>query len=164
MCMSVWVWVCECKNSILSTRESQTVENCIRNVSTDLRLSSLLIVLTLVCLSCSCRTNLRFVLSVFHILKEMLMLYFLLHVPLKLTSCLLEWVYTRVDEAFLLFECYEILVALKKPRKQVGLHVSCDRHCSFFLFVWALFLLSPHSFPYFTVESWFECNTEKFGI
>lgn len=57
------------------------------------------------------------------------MLYFLLHVLSKLTSCLLEWVYTRVNDAFLLFECYEILVALTKPGKQVEWHVSCDRHC-----------------------------------
>lgn len=86
----------------------------------------------LVCLSCFCRMNLHFVFSVFHILKEILMLYFLLHVSLKLTLCLSEWVYTRVNDTFLLFECYEILVALKKPGRQVGLHVSCDRHCSFF--------------------------------
>lgn len=65
-CVWVWVWACECKNSILSNREIQTVENCIRNVSTDLRLFFCLSVLTLlVCLSCFCRMNLHFVFSTF---------------------------------------------------------------------------------------------------
>lgn len=84
-CVWVWVWACECKNSILSNREIQTVENCIRNVSTDLRLFffCLSVLTLLVCLSCFCRMNLHFVFSVFHILKEILMLYFLLHVSLK---------------------------------------------------------------------------------
>lgn len=64
--------------------------------------------------------NLHFVLDIFHDLKEILALLFPFYVALRLMLCLSEWVYTRVNDTMLFFECYEILVALKEPGKQVG--------------------------------------------
>lgn len=72
--------VCESEcvnvNSILSNREIQTVENCIRNVSTDRRLFLKILLTLLVCVSCFCGMNLHFVLNIFHVFKEILILFF----------------------------------------------------------------------------------------
>lgn len=162
--MSARVWTCECKNSVLSTRESQTVENCIRNVSTDLRLSSLLIVLTLlVCLSCFCRANLRFVLCFPHFDRNVHAVFpatcfvkvdvLSIRVGLYQSEWCLPplWMLWDSSSTYEAWETSWMTCQLWSP-------LFC---LFFFLFVWAPFLLSPHSFPPFPVESWFECNTES---
>lgn len=69
----------------------------------------------------------------FHVLKEALVLYFLLHVAFRLVLGLSEWARARANYTFLLCECYEIQIT--EAQNTRWFTYFCHRHCSLFLFV-----------------------------
>lgn len=69
----------------------------------------------------------------FHVLKEALVLYFLLHVAFRLMLGLSEWARARANDTFLLWECYEIQVTEAQNTRWFTYFF--HRHYPLFLFV-----------------------------